>query len=99
MAKAVVVEIKCDRCKRKEYKEEAECGHEEPSLRMGGRLVPQADKGSGAVTLQDLCEPCQKTVAKYLEQIFKPMNSKSPKREKRAKKKGVVADPPSLPAS
>lgn len=100
MAKAVVVEVRCDRCKRKEYKEYPTLGdaqtEEAPVLRIGGTLISTGEKG--LAELKDLCEPCKKTVSKYLEQIFKPMNSKSPKREKRAKKKGPVADPPSPPS-
>lgn len=104
MAKAVVVEVRCDRCKRKEYKEYPTLNdaqtEEAPVLYIGGSLTPPGlpTREKGLAELKDLCEPCKKTVSKYLEQIFKPMNSKSPKREKRAKKKGPVADPPSPPS-
>lgn len=79
MAKQRVVEIQCDRCKRKEYrpvsKEESEVHKVELELDFRGIKIK----------FDDLCEPCRNTVGNYIENIKKEPKGKSPERKAKEK--------------
>lgn len=80
MAKQQVVEVQCDRCKRKEYRPNAEL-----DAKGGPDLHLVLMNGKVDITFDDLCEPCKKTVSNYVESIKKVPKGKSP--ERRARKK------------
>ena len=75
MAKQQVVEVQCDRCKRKEYQpvsqKEAEVSKTELELNFRGVKI----------RFNDLCAPCEKTVGNYVEHIKKEPKGKSPERK------------------
>lgn len=81
MARSEVVEISCDRCKRKEYVSRSE-EKKEPDLTVHGM--------GRDIVLDDLCVACQKTVSNYIDGIGKEIKGRSPKRI--AKKKGIPKD-------
>lgn len=83
MARKQVVEIKCDRCKRAEYKDPEGASEKKPLLILW--LGTE-------IRYEDLCSPCAATVSRNIEQISKTLEGKSPKRET---KKGESAEAPS----
>lgn len=77
MAKQQVVEVQCDRCKRKEYRSVTQVEVPKTELELDFRGMK--------IKFDDLCEPCRTTISNYVDNIKKAPKGKSPKR--RAKKK------------
>ena len=78
MAKRPVVEIRCDRCKRVEYREVKGA---QPDEGVTMPILALHFKGMD-VTFTDLCTPCDSTVTSLVESIKKELKGKSPKRNK-----------------
>jgi hypothetical protein len=91
MSRQKVVEIKCDRCSRIEYKKASSNG-ELKSVSLAANLKGTQDDVS--IAFEDLCSPCTKTVANHLSAIIKDFKGKSPDRKSKAKEEGG-APPPS----
>jgi ribosomal protein L44E len=83
VAKQQVVEVQCDRCKRKEYK---------PSTELDAKGGPDLHlaflNGEVDVTFEDLCASCKKAVSNYVESIKKKQKGKSPERGAKEKPPG-----------
>ena len=86
MAKRPVVEVKCGRCARTEYREEpVDDGEEETKDTFFASLQTDASH-TMIIQFEDLCTPCVNTVKGHLDQIGKKIEGLSPIRGKREKK-------------
>lgn len=74
MATREVVEIRCDRCKRVEYRDIQEVA--------AGPLLVLTWSGV-TLTFKDLCEPCIKTIKNYVNKVATALEGKSPDRAKK----------------
>lgn len=90
MARQQVVEVRCDRCGRQEYRGQGDDAVERTDPELLIRVA-----GSPAIIYQDLCGPCAQAVRGYVESIVKGLKHKSPVRQ--AKKKVEKAEAPDKP--
>src|ERR1700722_799807 len=104
MARRQVVEIQCSRCERKEMRESARelnfppQDGEAPWTQFRAELK-LSDEKLLAVVFEDLCTPCQSTVASLVAQIGKKIEGLSPDRKlgRKAKKESPAATAAELP--
>jgi hypothetical protein len=87
VAKTQLVEVRCDRCKRKEYLK-PDAKPKDNNLPAISLLLSLPGSPPVEVKFTDLCEPCQRTIANHVDQIIKAPKGMSP--DRKAKKK----DPP-----
>jgi hypothetical protein len=67
MAKLLMTELRCDRCKRVEYVEATDAHAQEAATQVPAlHLVMGGDHEDAEVLFHDLCSPCKKTVTRYV---------------------------------
>jgi hypothetical protein len=86
MAKRQVVEIKCSRCDRTEYREAVD----EESAKEAFSAILRIGVDTLDVSFDDLCDPCANTVRGHLSAIAKKIEGLSPARQKKEKTAPVL---------
>jgi hypothetical protein len=93
VARRAVVEIRCARCQRVEYRVSDTPVRSFLGILREGDL----DEQSVSVEFEELCEPCCKTILGYLEQIGKLLKGCSPERKAKGDEPTGEAGPSTPP--